>query len=135
MKVFMLRNPADHFGCPLREKQTGTVRDAVGQSLVAAGIAMRIDPDPEPEPKPAPIVQTIAKPPEVAVAADPVVAAIPEPPPVAVPQPVVEPVPKPVAAPEAKPQIQQTFPAKPKAYVPPAKAPVLDVRKPKNKET
>ncbi len=46
MKVSMLRNPADSFGCKLTEGEAGEVPDAIGSKLIASGVAVRID---EPE--------------------------------------------------------------------------------------
>ena len=125
MKVFMLRNPSSNLGCSLGEKQTGIVPDEIGQALLDAGIAVRLD-----EPKQEPEIKTVPKPPEIAVAAAPVVAAIPEPPPIAKPEPVtVKPVP--ATDPKPVPKIEESIPAKPRAVSPPARAAVLEARKPK----
>jgi len=50
----MLRNPAARYGCELRERETGTVDDAIGRALVAAGIAVCVDPPKPVEAKPVP---------------------------------------------------------------------------------
>lgn len=59
MKVSMRRNPAAAYGCQLREGDTGTVDDALGRRLVAAGIADCLD-----EPA-APAVKAVPPPPPI----------------------------------------------------------------------
>jgi len=47
VKVRMLRSPGDAWECELTEGQTGTVREPLGERLVAAGLAVEVA-----EPKP-----------------------------------------------------------------------------------
>jgi hypothetical protein len=39
MRVYMLRNPANHLGCKLSEGETGVVNRDLGERLVRLGIA------------------------------------------------------------------------------------------------
>lgn len=123
MRVFMLRNPGSHMGCLLREKETGIVSDRVGQAIIAAGIAVRLD---EPVQEPEPVVAAIPVPPAIAEAEEPAVEAVPEPPPIAEAK-------EPESTAEPKPA--ESIPPEPRAAWSPAKAPVLQSRKPKNKES
>ena len=148
MKVFMLRNAASHFGCSLREKETGTVSDQLGNRLLAAGIAVRID-----EPLP-PVIQTVPPPPAIAEAKPPEImpdaskdwqsATLPmrengsvilvrrEDEPIATPPPSI--------AVETKPTIVETVTTQKETIVPkpaavsPVRTPVLPVKKIKHKE-
>jgi len=43
MKVYVKRNPADKYNCPLKEGETGNVSDDVGNVLVKAGLAVCLD--------------------------------------------------------------------------------------------
>jgi len=57
MRVYVNRNPADRYNCPLREGETGNVSDDVGAALVKAGLAKCLD-----EPiKAVPVEPVIAK--------------------------------------------------------------------------
>lgn len=65
MKVNMLRNPGRALDCELTEGETGTVDTALGEKLVAAGIAIEIE---GPKPKKAPKIETVPPKPAIAEA-------------------------------------------------------------------
>lgn len=42
MKITMLRNPARHLGCDLKEGETGEVEDKLAESLIRIGLAVAV---------------------------------------------------------------------------------------------
>lgn len=42
MKITMIRNAARHYGCDLKEGETGEVDDKLAESLISAGVAVAV---------------------------------------------------------------------------------------------
>lgn len=70
MKVKLLRNPSDRFGCKLKEGETGEVPKDVADSLVKLGIAVEIE-------SPS-VVKAVPEKPAIAEAEAPEIKAVPE---------------------------------------------------------
>ena len=66
MKVQMLRNPSQNYGCNLQEGETGDVPGDVGHAIVAAGLAVDLTPPPVIEAVPDKPVIAAPKPAELA---------------------------------------------------------------------
>jgi hypothetical protein len=71
VKIEVLRNPAEAFGCRIAEGESGEVDDALGLRLVSLGIAIEIE-----QPKPVPVVRAIPDEPAIAQAQAPEIAPV-----------------------------------------------------------